>query len=65
MDKKEKPEASKTEANKAEASKVKPKHSETVLNKSGWPTQPAGAGIKRASSVHDRKPGARGSARGR
>ncbi len=54
MDTKEKPE-----------SKTKPQHSETVLNKPGWPTQSAGAGIKRASAVHDRKPGARGSARGR
>ena len=54
MDKKEKPE-----------SKAKPQRSETVLNKSGWPTPPAGDGIKRASSIHDRKPAGRGTSRGR
>lgn len=39
--------------------------SEPVLNKSGWPAQTPGEGIKRAGAVHDRKPAGRGAVRGR
>ncbi|WP_158306414.1 hypothetical protein [Pusillimonas sp. T7-7] len=54
MDKKGKP-----------AKKVKEQRSDPILNKSGWPTQAPSEGIKRASSVHDRKPAGRGAVRGR
>lgn len=54
MDKKVKP-----------ADKAKPQRSEPALNKAGWPTQAPSEGIKRASSMHDRKPAGRGASRGR
>lgn len=54
MDKKVKP-----------ATNAKPQRSEPALNKPGWPAQAPSAGIKRASSQHDRKPAGRSASRGR
>ncbi len=45
--------------------KAKPQRSTPALNQTAWPAQSPNAGIKRASSMHDRKPTGRGAARGR
>lgn len=45
--------------------KAQPKPAGATPGAPGWPAQDTNAGIKRASAGHDRKPGARGAARGR
>lgn len=45
--------------------KVKPERPAPAAKQARWPGQNATAGIKNAKSIHDRKPAARGSARGR